>query len=190
VERKDPAREVHPTRGCYGYEHRWSLGAHRLRRGVLRGVRQRGRQEQQAHQDLGWKGPSGRPRDRSDLQSSSGLGREIHELGKPRGARPPAKREVRCLLGLVHPSRVHGDISKRAASVPLPRLGLRSFQRGSGSLGSRSVPLATDTDKGARRGDLSYLTNIFRPEEGELKIVHCHADPLTTAQLAESVIQE
>ena len=33
-------------------------------------------------------------------------------------------------------------------------------------------------------------TNIFRPEEGEWKIVHRHADPITTPQAAESVIQE
>jgi uncharacterized protein (TIGR02246 family) len=33
-------------------------------------------------------------------------------------------------------------------------------------------------------------TMIFRPEEGEWKIVHRHADPLTTPQPAESVIQE
>src|SRR5215208_4271906 len=33
-------------------------------------------------------------------------------------------------------------------------------------------------------------TNIFRPEEGEWKIVHRHADPITTPQPAESVIQE
>jgi ketosteroid isomerase-like protein len=35
------------------------------------------------------------------------------------------------------------------------------------------------------------VTMIFRPEEeGEWKIVHRHADPITTPQLAESVIQE
>ena len=35
------------------------------------------------------------------------------------------------------------------------------------------------------------VTMIFRPEEdGEWKIVHCHADPITTPQPAESVIQE
>jgi ketosteroid isomerase-like protein len=35
------------------------------------------------------------------------------------------------------------------------------------------------------------VTMIFRPEEdGEWKIVHRHADPITTPQLAESVIQD
>jgi ketosteroid isomerase-like protein len=31
-------------------------------------------------------------------------------------------------------------------------------------------------------------TTIFRPEEGTWKIVHRHADPITTAQAAESLI--
>src|ERR671913_1785171 len=34
------------------------------------------------------------------------------------------------------------------------------------------------------------VTMIFRPEEGEWKIVHRHADPITTPQAVESVIQE
>jgi ketosteroid isomerase-like protein len=33
-------------------------------------------------------------------------------------------------------------------------------------------------------------TMVFRPEEGEWKVVHRHADPITTPRSAESVIQE
>jgi ketosteroid isomerase-like protein len=33
-------------------------------------------------------------------------------------------------------------------------------------------------------------TMIFRPEDGEWKIVHRHADPITTEQPAKSVVQE
>ncbi len=33
-------------------------------------------------------------------------------------------------------------------------------------------------------------TNVFRPEDGVWKVVHRHADPITTAQPAESVIQQ
>lgn len=33
-------------------------------------------------------------------------------------------------------------------------------------------------------------TIIFRPEDGTWKIVHRHADPITTSQRAESVIQQ
>jgi ketosteroid isomerase-like protein len=34
------------------------------------------------------------------------------------------------------------------------------------------------------------VTMIFRPEDGEWKIVHRHADPITTPRAAESIIQE
>ena len=34
------------------------------------------------------------------------------------------------------------------------------------------------------------VTTILRPEDGAWKIVHRHADPITTAQPAESVIQQ
>jgi ketosteroid isomerase-like protein len=44
------------------------------------------------------------------------------------------------------------------------------------------------------RGDIApstlRVTMIYRPEEGEWKVVHRHADPITTPQPAESVIQE
>ena len=33
-------------------------------------------------------------------------------------------------------------------------------------------------------------TSILRPEDGIWKVVHRHADPITTAQPAESVIQK
>ncbi|MDQ3912710.1 MAG: nuclear transport factor 2 family protein [Actinomycetota bacterium] len=34
------------------------------------------------------------------------------------------------------------------------------------------------------------VTMVFRPEDGEWKVVHRHADPITTEQPAESIIQE
>ena len=34
------------------------------------------------------------------------------------------------------------------------------------------------------------VTSILRPEDGTWKVVHRHADPITTPQPAESVIQE
>ena len=34
------------------------------------------------------------------------------------------------------------------------------------------------------------VTTLFRPEDGTWKVMHRHADPITTAQPAESVIQQ
>jgi ketosteroid isomerase-like protein len=34
------------------------------------------------------------------------------------------------------------------------------------------------------------VTSVLRPEDGTWKIVHRHADPITTARPAESVIQK
>jgi len=33
------------------------------------------------------------------------------------------------------------------------------------------------------------VTSVFRPEEGKWKLVHRHADPITTRRPGESVIQ-
>jgi ketosteroid isomerase-like protein len=46
---------------------------------------------------------------------------------------------------------------------------------------------------GGREAIIPYAlraTMIFRPEDGTWKVVHRHADPITTPQPAESVIQE
>ena len=44
------------------------------------------------------------------------------------------------------------------------------------------------------RGDITpftlRVTMVYRPEDGTWKVVHRHADPITTPQPAESVIQE
>jgi ketosteroid isomerase-like protein len=46
---------------------------------------------------------------------------------------------------------------------------------------------------GGREGSTPYslrATMIFRPEDGTWMVVHRHADPITTAQPAQSVIRE
>jgi ketosteroid isomerase-like protein len=53
------------------------------------------------------------------------------------------------------------------------------IERNKGKLGGRE-----DITPSALR-----VTMIFRPEESTWKVVHRHADPITTAQSAESVIQ-
>ena len=54
------------------------------------------------------------------------------------------------------------------------------IERGQGKVGARE-----DITPYALRS-----TMIFRPEGGEWKVVHRHADPITAPQPAESVIQE
>ncbi len=56
------------------------------------------------------------------------------------------------------------------------------------------VEIEQGTAKVGGREDITpwalRATMIFRPEDGEWKTVHRHADPITTARPAESVIQE
>jgi SnoaL-like domain len=61
----------------------------------------------------------------------------------------------------------------------------------------REVPVHKATERakakvGAREAVTPInlrVTMIMRPEDGVWKIVHRHADPITTAQPAESIIQ-
>lgn len=51
----------------------------------------------------------------------------------------------------------------------------------------------TEGKVGGREDSVPFplrVTMIFRPEEGTWKVVHRHADPITTARPAESMIQE
>jgi ketosteroid isomerase-like protein len=57
-----------------------------------------------------------------------------------------------------------------------------------------AVEIERSQTKVEGRGDVAPIalrvTTIFRPEDGAWKVVHRHADPITTAQPAESVIQK
>ncbi|HKF35457.1 MAG TPA: nuclear transport factor 2 family protein [Ktedonobacteraceae bacterium] len=51
----------------------------------------------------------------------------------------------------------------------------------------------TKAKVGARQEIVPFdlrVTMIFRPEDGTWKVVHRHADPITTAQPADSVLQQ
>jgi ketosteroid isomerase-like protein len=56
------------------------------------------------------------------------------------------------------------------------------------------VQLVRETAKVGRSEDITPIalrvTMILRPEAGAWKVVHLHADPITTPQPAESVLQE
>ena len=53
-------------------------------------------------------------------------------------------------------------------------------ERGKAKLGGRQEIVPFDL----------RVTTIFRPEDGVWKVVHRHADPITTAQPVESIIQK
>ena len=55
---------------------------------------------------------------------------------------------------------------------------------------SEQSPLVEWQCRVRRAGRCPWMTLIMRPEDGVWRIVHRHADAITTAQPAESIIQQ
>jgi ketosteroid isomerase-like protein len=104
-------------------------------------------------------------------------------LANPYG--PPVRGWKQVAKAVEHAASLHSDgtfvewqIVAKYVTVELAYV--VQIERAEAKIGAREdiTPLAV------------RATMIFRPEDGEWKIVHRHADPITTPQPAESVIQE
>jgi|SRR5215211_8611470 len=98
---------------------------------------------------------------------------------------PPVRGWERVAKAIDHSSSLRSDGelvgSEIVAKYVTPKLAyIVQIERVKAKVGAREdiTPFALRT------------TMIFRPEDGEWKVVHRHADPITTPQPAESVIQE
>jgi ketosteroid isomerase-like protein len=78
-------------------------------------------------------------------------------------------------------ARVMGSASKERGKHATPELAyVVEIERGEAKIGGREEMTPW----------VLRVTMIFRPEDGEWNIVHRHADPINTAQAAESLIQQ
>ena len=109
--------------------------------------------------------------------------REDVTLANPYG--PPVRGWEKVAKSVEHASSLHSDGTfvgwQILAKHVTPELAyVVQIERAEAKIGAREdiTPIAV------------RATMIFRPEEGEWKVVHRHADPITTPQPAESVIQE
>src|ERR687895_826045 len=108
--------------------------------------------------------------------------REDVTLANPYG--PPVRGWEQVAKTIEHASSLRRDGefvgSEIVAKYVTPELAyVVQLERAKAKVGGREdiAPIAT------------RATMIFRPEEGTWKMVHRHADPITTAQPTESVIQ-
>ena len=104
-------------------------------------------------------------------------------LANPYG--PPVRGWEQVAKTIEHAASLRSDGefvgSKIVAKYVIPELAyVVQLERAKAKVGGREdiAPIAT------------RATMIFRPEDGTWKMVHRHADPITTAQPAESLIQQ
>jgi ketosteroid isomerase-like protein len=104
--------------------------------------------------------------------------REDVTLANPYG--PPVRGWNKVAKTIEHASSLRSDGEFVAKYVTAELAYVVQIERAEAKIGAREdiTPYAV------------RATMIFRPEDGEWKVVHRHADPITTAQPAESVIQE